>query len=88
MGRASAPTSQGNDLSGEIPASWGAGAISAVLQHMDLSTNAVEGTLPDSWSGMQNLAKLRLAENKLQVQYFHSWAGDISETRIKACIQG
>lgn len=60
---------QRNNLRGELPLSWGAGPIGAVLHHVDLSDNSVEGNLPASWSGMQRLTKLRLSENNLQVQY-------------------
>eukprot|EP00873_Tetraselmis_striata_P019423 jgi/Tetstr1/439687/TSEL_028106.t1 len=64
---------QRNNLRGELPLSWGAGPIGAVLHHVDLSDNSVEGNLPASWSSMQRLTKLRLSENNLQGYVPDSW---------------
>ena len=41
----------GNQLSGSLPLSWGAGGSLGALQRLDLRRNVVSGQLPDTWCG-------------------------------------
>jgi hypothetical protein len=71
-------------LSGTLPASW----ASALVPHpyipfqLDLSNNALTGTIPDAWSTIK-ARQINLAGNKLSGSISRAWAQELGKSNLE-----
>uniref|UniRef100_A0A383W3C7 Leucine-rich repeat-containing N-terminal plant-type domain-containing protein n=1 Tax=Tetradesmus obliquus TaxID=3088 RepID=A0A383W3C7_TETOB len=65
-------------LSGTLPPSWGS---ALTLGTLDLSSNALTGTIPDAWSAA-SFERINLAGNKLAGSISRAWARSLGSSSL------